>query len=103
MEKCRHIIYKLLIILISVVFIDGGRSLVLVSSNIQVLINKEHTSDSEIPHQHNLPDLSNEEKWIESLIFDFSCFNFKSVSFLYSLNTDSQEFPDSIWQPPKFV
>jgi hypothetical protein len=103
MEKRRHIVYKLLIVLISIVFIDGGNSLMLVSNNLKVIINQDHNKDFEIPQQHHLVNFSTDEKWIETLTFDFSCFNLKSVKFLYSLNTASQEFPDSIWQPPKFV
>jgi hypothetical protein len=103
MGKFRHIVSKLLIIFISVFFIDGGKSFLLVSNNLQVIINKDHTNDLEIPQQNHLVNFSTDEKWIESFIYDFSCFNFKSVKFSFILKPASQEFPDSIWQPPKFV
>jgi hypothetical protein len=103
MEKGKRIIIKLLIVLISVYFIDGGRSLLLVSNNIQIIFAQDHTIDFELPHQHHHVNQSADEKWLGSLRFDFTCINVNPVKFLYSVNSYSQEFPDSIWQPPKFV
>ena len=102
MEKGKRIIFKLLIVFISVFFIDGGKSLLLVSDNIQIILNQNHTSDFDIPHQH-LTNFSTVEKWLDSFRFDFSCFDKNPVNFLFTLNSASQDFPDSIWQPPKFV
>ncbi|MFA5819719.1 MAG: hypothetical protein WC854_10645 [Bacteroidales bacterium] len=103
MEKGKRIIFKLLIVLISVFFIDGGKSLLIVSNNIQIIFNQDHTNDFEIPHQHHLTNFSTDEKWLNSFRFDFSCFDKNPVNFLFTLNTASQDFSDSIWQPPKFV
>ncbi len=103
METCKNILLRLIIVFISVFFIDGGKSLLLVSDNIQIILNQDHTNDFEFPHQHHPANFNTDENWIESFRFDFSCFNNKPVKFLYTLSTPSQEFSDSIWQPPKFI
>ncbi len=103
MEKVNRTVIKLMIVLISFFCIDGGRSLVLIKDNIQIIINQDHVNDIEIPHQHHLVNFNDQEKWLELFKFNFSCFNHNPVKFLFTLNTASQEFSDSIWQPPKFV
>ncbi len=103
MAKVKYSIIKVLIVLISIYFIDGGISLTLVSSNIQVIINQNHTNDIDIPDQHHSVNFNEDEKWFGSYLFDFACFNNNPVKFLYASNTTSQELPDSIWQPPEFV
>jgi hypothetical protein len=103
MGRCKHIIFKLLIVLISVFFIDGGKSLLIVSNNLQIIINKDNTKDVEIPDQHHTVAFSADEKWIDGFSFDSCFFNFSTVKFLSSFNTALQEFTDSIWQPPRFV
>jgi hypothetical protein len=92
-----------LVVLISVCFIDGGRSFLLVSNNIQIILDHDRTNDIEVPHQHYQVNLSTDEKWVESHRFDFLCLNNNPVKFSFTLNSASQEFQDSIWQPPKFV
>lgn len=101
MEKGKRTVIKLLIVFISFFCIDGGRSLLLINNNIQILFAHNHLSDIEIPHQHHLINFNDEEKWLESFKFNFSCFNLNSIKYSYTLNTVSQEFSDSIWQPPK--
>jgi hypothetical protein len=101
MRKVKDIIIKLLIVLISVFFIDGGRSFLLVSDNIQILLN--HSKDIETPHQIHTVSISDEEKWLEPFKFEFSAFNPDLIKFPYSLHITSEEFTNSIWQPPKFV
>jgi hypothetical protein len=68
--------------------------MMLVSNNIQILFSRNHANDFEVPHQHHILNFSTEEKWLDLSKFDFSGFNHIVIP---------QEFPDSIWQPPKFV
>lgn len=103
MEEGKRFIIKILIVLISVYFIDGGRSILLVSSNIEILFDQDHSKDFDVPHQHHLVSFGSAEKWLESFRFDFYQFNINPVKFLFSLNTAPQEFLNSIWQPPKFI
>jgi hypothetical protein len=103
MVKGKHTLVKLLIIVISFFCLDGGRSILFIGNNIQILIDQDHIKDIDIPHQLYSVSYHQEEKWLESYRFDFSCFITIDVKYLYKLNIPSQEFPDSIWQPPKFV
>jgi hypothetical protein len=103
MDRLKSIIFKLLVILISLLFADGGRSMSLVSDNIKVIMNHEHPADLEVPHQHLTINFSTEEKWIESPRFDFCCINTTPIRFLYLVNPPSGDFSDTIWQPPKTV
>jgi hypothetical protein len=103
MKRSKGTLVKFLIVLISFFCIDGGRSLLLISNKMQILFPRDQINDVEVPHQHHIVNFFDEEKWLESFKFDFSCFNHNSVKFLFTLNTVSQEYSDSIWQPPKFV
>jgi hypothetical protein len=103
MGNTKRTILKLLIILISIIVISGGTSLLLIDNNIQILFVQDNTHDIEIPHQHLQLSLIDEEKWIESFKFDFTVDNLQPDIVLHSLNLISQEFLNSIWQPPRFV
>jgi hypothetical protein len=103
METGRRFILRLMIVLISLFFIDGGKSLLLVSDNIQIILNQDHPNDFEFPHQHHIVSFSTDEKWLGSFGFDFSCVSNKPVKFLYDLSYPTQDFTDSVWQPPKFI
>jgi hypothetical protein len=102
MEKGKRTIAKLLIVLISFFCVDGGRSLLLINNNIQILLNQEHKTDFEAPHQHHLISFNDEEKWMDSFRIDFLGFNYGPLKSSDNLGAHSQEFSDSIWQPPKF-
>lgn len=103
MEMVKRAITKLLIILISFCFIDNGISLLIFSSNVQNPISLSHTNDIEIPHQQYLLNFIEDDEWLDVFKFNTSCFNLNSDKLLFALDFASQEFPDSIWQPPKFV
>jgi hypothetical protein len=103
MGKGKRIVFKLLIVLISFFCINGGRSLMLISNNEQILFTYDLVNDIEIPHQQHFGNFTDEEKWLESFKFDFSSIHLKTVKDLLTLNSSPQEFSDSIWQPPKSV
>ena len=93
-------VIKILIVLISFFCIDGGRYLLIISCNLHVVLAHNHGNDVEVPHQHHFVNFYEEENWLESFRYDYSCFNIYPVKFLLTLITDSQEYSDSIWQPP---
>jgi hypothetical protein len=103
MDKGKRVVLKLLIVLISLFCINGGRSLLLISNNEQILFTHDLANDIEIPHQQHFANFTDDEKWFGASRFDFSIFHLNSVKFVYTLNSSTQEFPDSIWQPPKSV
>ena len=103
MGKGKRIVIKLLIVLISLFCLNGGRSLMLISNNQQILFTHDLVNDFEIPTQQHFANFTDDEKWFGSFKFDFSSFHLNSVKFIYTLNFPTQEFQDSIWQPPKNI
>lgn len=102
MEKGKSLIIKLLIGFIFILSIDSGRSLLLTGSKIQVILSHNH-NEVEVPHQHQFFNLNDDERWVETFKFDFTCLNQCPFKFLFESENPSQEYADSIWQPPKFV
>jgi hypothetical protein len=103
MDNSNRIVIKLLIVLIAFLCINGGKSLMLISDNEQNLFMYDHINDIEIPHHQHFGNLTDEEKWLETFKFDFSSIHLKAAISLLTLSSSTQEFSDSIWQPPKSV
>jgi hypothetical protein len=101
MDKIKHIIISLSVIFISLVLIDGGKTLMHIGIDIKIFLNQEHKSDLEIPHQHIFNKSTEGEKWIKSNAFELYCAFNNLVFFLYNLKINSQDYTGSIWQPPK--
>jgi hypothetical protein len=101
MNKGKLIFARFLIIIISVFFIDGGKSFLLKGENVEIPVNQNYDFDLEIPHQHNFNDFSSEEKWIGTSKFEFYAIKNSPVNFLYKLAAESQDYSSLIWQPPK--
>jgi len=53
MDKIEHILIRLLIVFISFLFVDEGKTILLIGNNIQVHLIHNQACDLEIPHQHN--------------------------------------------------
>jgi hypothetical protein len=102
MEKGKRLIFKLLIVFISVVCIDGGRSLSITGSKIQILLNHDQR-EAEGPHQHNLFSFNDDVKWVDTSKIDFLCLSQSPLKFLFNPESPSRDFADSIWQPPRSV
>jgi hypothetical protein len=103
MEKSKRTVIKLIIVLISFLFINGGKSYMLSSNYEQILFTNDLVNDIEIPHQQHFANFSDEEKWLETFKFEFSSIPLETAKGLLTLNSSTQEFSDSIWQPPKSV
>jgi hypothetical protein len=102
MDKVKHILISLLVIFISFLFIDEGKTILLIGDNIQLHLNHNQNNDLEIPHQHNLNKFADDEKWMKSNSFELLCSFNKPVLFLYYLNNiNSEDYTGSVWQPPK--
>jgi hypothetical protein len=102
MDKVKRIIISLSIVFISFLLIDGGKTIMLFGTNIQILLSHEHNNDLEIPHQHNLNKFADDEKWIKSNSFELLCSSNKPVLFMHYLNNiNSEDYTGSVWQPPK--
>ena len=101
MKWVKGTLIKFLIVLISIFCIDGGGSFLIISKNMSVVLVHNKTSDIEVPHHHHSGNFYDEENWLESFRFDFSFPNNNPLKFLITLITDTQEYSDTIWQPPK--
>jgi hypothetical protein len=103
MKKGRITIIKLLIVLLSILFIDGGRTFYVMGDKIQIILNNSPKSDLEIPGHINYLNFNEEEKWMEYSGFDFTFAFMHSVKFRFIQTIISQDFSDSVWQPPKWL
>jgi hypothetical protein len=103
MSKGKRIAVKLVILFISIFCLNGGRSILPFSSEVQIHLALENPNDSEMPHQHHQYSFNDDAKWLGTNKIEFSCFNYNPVCFSYTPEISSQEFLNSIWQPPKFV
>jgi hypothetical protein len=103
MYKVKLIIIQLFVIFISFIIIDGGKSIILIGDNIQILMNHEHNSDLEIPHHYNFNKSFDNEKWMNSNSTELSCLYSKLFLFFYLPDRRIIDFTWSVWQPPKSV
>jgi hypothetical protein len=102
MDKVKHIIISLFVILISFLTIDEGKTIKQIVNNIQSHLNHNQNKELELPHQHNFnrPD---DEKWMNSDTFEFPCSSVKLLLFSNYLNKFTEDYTGLVWQPPKSV
>jgi hypothetical protein len=101
MRSIKQVIIKLLIVLIALLFIDGGRSFLSASINIQIPVAQNHINDIELPGHHSHSHLYDYEKWAGSPEIDFSDYSGNLIKCPINLNPLESEFHNSIWQPPE--
>ncbi len=100
LSQACHIIVTLVILFISSVLVDDGRSIMILSDNIEFQIDHDH-HDLEIPHQNNNNDSVHDEEFLGINGSIFSCPSqilFLSAS---TCETGPRDYPGSIWEPPK--
>lgn len=96
---------NLLICFISFFFIGEGKTISLIGNiiHIQIHVNHYQICETEIPDQHNSGRYDDDDKLMNSNIFELSG-SFKMVlSFNYYLNIRSEDYTGKVWQPPKPV
>jgi hypothetical protein len=103
MEKGKKILLKFLIVLVTLICADNGRSFVLAGNSIQVLLNHHNDKNSEESHQNHLSNLNDDEKWIQVDKTKFLSSNIKLLPSLFKPEKPSGEFSDSVWQPPRNI
>ncbi len=101
MDNVKHVLISLAVIFISLLFIDEGKTILLVADNIQIHLNHNRVSDLEIPHQHNHNKLHNDETWMTSDSFELSCSSERLFIFSCYGNLKTVDYTSIIWQPPK--
>jgi hypothetical protein len=101
MSQAKHILISLLVFFISFLFVNEGKTILLISNNIQIHLSHNQTNEREIPHQHNFNKTDDDEKWMNSSSFELSCSSEKLLLFPCYLNKSTEDFTGIIWQPPK--
>jgi hypothetical protein len=101
MARIKRIIFKLLIVLIALLCIDGGRSVLSSGISAQLLKTEDHINDIELPCHHNHYHFYDYEKWAGSPEIDLANYSDNFIKFPNNLNPLVSEFHDSIWQPPE--
>jgi hypothetical protein len=102
MNKIKHIIINLSVVFISFLFIDEGRTVMLIGDNIQIHLNHDQNKELEFPHQHNF-NRCDDEKWMNLNSFELSCLSENLLIYPCYLNKGTEDYTGLVWQPPKSV
>jgi hypothetical protein len=100
MDKVKQIIISLVVIFISFLFIDEGKTILLIGDNILIHLNNDENKELEIPHQHDF-NRYDDEKWMNSNSFELSCSYEKLLLIPCYLNKRTEDYTGFVWQPPK--
>jgi hypothetical protein len=103
MNNCKSILISLLVLFISFLFVDEGKTISFISHNIQIHFNHSPNTEIEIPHQHNFNKTHDDEKLMNPNSFDLECSSEMLLFFPYYLNKRTEDFTGLIWQPPRYV
>jgi hypothetical protein len=103
MKEKYFIAARILILLVSVLIADGGKSFILENINVHFALYHSHSHDNDLPGQETFRVQADHEYFLEpdnSLILTPS-FLTENVDHLVRLK--SSDYPGAIWQPPKSV
>jgi hypothetical protein len=103
MGSIKRVIFKLLIILIVSLCIDGGRSVLSTTLSIHLLTVQDHVNDTELPGHFIHSHFYDDEKLAGSPEIDFSDYSGNFVKFAFYLDPLVSGFHNSIWQPPEIL
>jgi hypothetical protein len=101
MGSIKRVIFKLLIVLITLLCIDGSRSVLSAEINIQILNAQNHINDFEVPGHHSHCHFFDYEKWAGSPEINYSNYSDDFIKFPVNLNPLVSGFHNSVWQPPE--
>ena len=103
MDKVRNSLISLFVILISFLLIDEGKTILLITNNIQIHLEHNPNNELEIPHQHNFNKSDDDEKWMNSNSLELLHSSEKLLFFPIYLNKRTEDYTGLVWQPPKPV
>ena len=83
MVKVKDILIRLLIVFILCLFVDKGKTILLICNNIQANLIHNQASNPEISPQQNQNKSNDDETWVYSNSFELSCSS--EEAFLISL------------------
>jgi hypothetical protein len=101
MDKIKNILISLAVIFISFLFVDEGKTILLIRNNIQIHLNHNQNSEREIPPQNSFNKTEDDERWMNSNSFELSNSSEILLLFPYYLNKRTEDYFGIIWQPPK--
>jgi hypothetical protein len=101
MPGIKRVIFKLLIVLITLLCMDGGRCVLSSGINIQLLNAQDHINDIELPGHQSHSHFYDYEKWAGSPKIDFSDYSGIFIKLPFNLDPLVSGFHNSIWQPPE--
>jgi hypothetical protein len=81
---------------------DEGKTIPLIVNIIQIHLNHNQNSESEIPHQNNF-NKSDDDKWMNSHVFELAGPSEKVFLTPCYPDIPAEDYIVSVWQPPKFV
>jgi hypothetical protein len=91
------------VLLLSILIIDGGHTYFLLHSNLHPIVVHKNNCDLEIPNHDRYEKLAEEDNWVASGDQTLNLF-YKIcgyISFIPFYN--SQDFSNSVWQPPRYI
>jgi hypothetical protein len=103
MEKGKKILLKFMIVLVTLICADNGKSFVLAGNSIQILLNHHNDINAEETHHNHFPNLIDFEKWIQTDKPKISNSNITMLPSLFDTECPTGKFSDSVWQPPKLI
>jgi hypothetical protein len=103
MKKSKKVFVRFLFILVSLLSINGGSALIYAGNSVQILLSHDNGKDAEVPHNHHMSILTDEDKWIDSVTFNFFSVDHTKHKFLLNQEAPSAKYAGSVWQPPKFL
>jgi hypothetical protein len=92
---------KLLILIISLLLIDGGKTFIIVGNNLHSIISHHQAHDLATPIHNGAGNTSDDEKWLETINIAFSSQDNPITLFPLPENFIPQYYPGLVWQPPK--
>jgi hypothetical protein len=103
MKKRNIFPVRLIILIISLLLVDGGKTFILLGENIHTAISHHHERDLETPLHLGFINIADDEKWIETGKNEISSHICPFSYFSLPENFSPQFYPGSVWQPPKSV
>jgi hypothetical protein len=102
MNKLKNIL-SLLVIIISLLFIDEGKTILLICDNMQIHLNDEQSIELEILHHHNFSRYEDDEKLMNLISFELFSSSEEILLFPCFPNKRTEDYKGLVWQPPKSV
>jgi hypothetical protein len=103
MKRMRIFLLKLSLIIFSVLLTDGGKTYIVVGTGVHFLTVFDHNRDLESPDNHQFGTLTDFDKWVVKEDNLSITDRVKTSIAIYDLNLKSQDFINSIWQPPRYL